>query len=198
MAAVQLDEFSNDWYSPGRGALWQIAWFMIGAPLLRCELIPFSGVRARLLRLFGATIGARAVIKPGVRVKYPWRLIAGNDCWFGEGCWIDNLDQVTLGSNVCLSQGCYLCTGNHDWSDRRFGLVTGPIAVHDGAWVGARAVVVPGITLGECAIATAGSVVVKNIPKCEIHMGNPATFVRMRRIRPERTNATRKSEVAVQ
>jgi putative colanic acid biosynthesis acetyltransferase WcaF len=197
MAPVQLRQFNNDWYSPGRGILWQMAWFLVGAPLLRCELIPFSRVRVLLLRLFGATIGEGAVIKPGVRVKYPWRLVAGDDCWFGEGCWIDNLDHVRLGSNVCLSQGCYLCTGNHDWSDRKFGLVTGPITIQDGAWVGARAVVVPGVTFGECAIAAAGSVVVKSIPACEIHMGNPASFVRMRRIRAERPVAKRPTEVAV-
>ncbi len=195
MSPVQLEQFTNDWYSPGRGKLWQVLWFLLGAPLLRCELIPFSGFRVFLLRRFGASIGARAVIKPGVRVKYPWRLTVGDDCWLGEDCWIDNLDRVTLGSNVCLSQGCYLCTGNHDWSDRAFGLILGPITVRDGAWVGAKAVLVPGVVLDECAIAAAGSVVMKNIPAGEIHAGNPAAFVRMRRFRHERQTVSRSEQV---
>ncbi len=197
MKPVDLATFNNDWYSPGRGILWQTTWFLFGAPLLRCGLIPFSGFRVRLLRLFGASIGQRAVIKPGIQVKYPWRLTAGNDCWFGQDCWIDNLDQVTLGSDVCLSQGCYLCTGNHDWSDSAFGLITRPIMIQDGAWVGARSVVCPGITLGEGAIAAAGSVVVKDIPRCEIHMGNPAAFVRVRRFRSEEPGAAPNGEAAV-
>jgi putative colanic acid biosynthesis acetyltransferase WcaF len=197
MNQVDLGKFNNDWYSPGRGILWQTVWFLFGAPLLRCELIPFSGFRVWLLRLFGASVGERAVIKTGIRVKYPWRLTAGNDCWFGQNCWIDNLDQVTLGNDVCLSQGCYLCTGNHDWGDSAFGLITRPIVIHDGAWVGAMALICPGITLGEGAIASAGSVVVESIPRCEIHMGNPATFVRVRRFRSEQTSAAVSSVRAV-
>lgn len=197
MTPVELSTFNNDWYSPGRGILWQTAWFFLGAPLLRSQVIPFSGFRAWLLRLFGASIGERAVIKPGMRVKYPWRLTAGNDCWFGEGCWIDNLDHVSIGNDVCLSQGCYICTGNHDWSDTAFRLMTRPVVIRDGAWVGAKAVLCPGITLDEGAIAGIGSVVVKNIPRCEIHMGNVARFVRMRHFHSRRNNTAQNNEVVV-
>jgi putative colanic acid biosynthesis acetyltransferase WcaF len=159
-----------------------MAWFLIGLPLLRCSLIPFSGLRVWLLKLFGAEIGERVVVKPGVRVKYPWHLRIGQDCWIGEDCWIDNLTTVRIGNDVCLSQGAYLCTGNHSWTDPAFGLVIEPILIQNGAWVGAKAFLGPGVVLGHGAIAAAGSVVSKNIPDFKIHAGNPAVFVRNRLI----------------
>lgn len=172
---VHLADFRNEWYNPGRSLLWRSAWLLWGLPLLRSPIISYR-MRVALLRLFGARIGSRTVIKPGVRVKYPWRLIAGDDCWIGEDCWIDNLESVRLGNDVCLSQGTYLCTGNHDWSDPSFGMIVKPIVLHDGAWAGARSILTPGVTLGNCAVAAAGSVVTRNIPPFEIHAGNPAAF----------------------
>jgi putative colanic acid biosynthesis acetyltransferase WcaF len=180
--SIRLATFRNDWYRPGRSFAWQTAWFFLGLPLLRSSLIPSSSFRVRLLRAFGARIGSGVVIKPGVRVKYPWRLSVGDDCWIGEDCWIDNLDNVTIAHDVCISQGAYLCTGNHDWSDPSFGLIVRPIRLQAGSWVGARATLAPGVELGECAIAGAGSVVHKSIPAYEIHSGNPACMVRLRRI----------------
>ncbi|MGD0199892.1 MAG: WcaF family extracellular polysaccharide biosynthesis acetyltransferase [Bryobacteraceae bacterium] len=178
MTDIRLSDFRNDWYQPGRPRVVQAAWFFLGLPLLRCPLLPFSRPRRGLLRLFGAKVGKGVVIKPGVRVKYPWLLSIGDYSWIGEDAWIDNLGQISIGSNVCISQGAYLCTGNHDWSDPAFALRVRPIVISDGAWVAARAVVCPGVTLAECAVAAAGSVVTRDIPAFEIHAGNPARFLR--------------------
>ena len=183
LGPVHLEQFDNSWYRPGRSFTWQVAWFTFGSPLVRLSWIPWSGFRTALLRLFGAEIGTGVVIKPGVQVKYPWRLTVGDHCWIGEDAWIDNLTTVSLASNVCISQGAYLCTGNHDWTDPSFGLVIEPITLDNGSWVGARAVLAPGVVLGECAIAAAGSVVTRSIPAYEIHAGNPAKFVRQRRVK---------------
>jgi putative colanic acid biosynthesis acetyltransferase WcaF len=183
---VQLKHFDNSWYRPGRSRLVQAAWFFAGLPVLRCPLLPSSGLRVRLLRWFGARIGSGVVIKPGVRIKYPWMLSIGNHCWLGEDSWIDNLAQVTLGDSVCISQGAYLCTGNHDWSDPAFGLLVGSIWLKDGVWVGARALVGPGVTIEANAIAAAGSVVTKNVPASEIWSGNPAAFIRRRSLKSSR------------
>lgn len=177
---VQLSTYSNAWYQPGRPLGWQMAWFFLGLPLLRSAFLPGSGIRAWLLRLFGATLGEGVVIKPGVRVKYPWQLHIGSHSWIGEDCWIDNLAPVHIGSDACLSQGSYLCTGNHDWSDPSFGLLPKSIGIKDGAWVGARTTVCPGVTLHECAVLAAGSVASRDIPPYEIHAGNPARFIRQR------------------
>jgi putative colanic acid biosynthesis acetyltransferase WcaF len=114
-------------------------------------------------------------IKTGVRVKYPWKLEVGDNSWIGEDCWIDNMAEVILGRNVCLSQACYLCTGNHDWKDPAFAMFATRIILEDGCWVASRCTIGPGVTIGQNAIAAIGSVVSKSIPPSEIHGGNPAT-----------------------
>jgi putative colanic acid biosynthesis acetyltransferase WcaF len=169
-------------YHPGRSWFVQAMWFFLGLPVLRCSILPSSGFRRSWLRLFGAEIGEGVVIKPGVRVKFPWLLRVGSHTWIGEDCWIDNLALVALGSNVCLSQGTYLCTGNHDWTDPSFGLRVRPVQIHDGAWICAKAFVSPGAVIGECAIVTAGGVATGSIPPYEVHGGNPATFICRRSI----------------
>ena len=183
MEAIRLDQYNNAWYRPGRSRLVQAAWVFLGLPVLRSRLLPSSALRVSLLRLFGAAVGAGVVVKPGVHVKYPWHLAVGDHCWLGEGCWIDNLTTVRLGSHVCVSQGAYLCTGNHDWKDPAFGLRIAPISLGDGAWAGARCTLMPGVTLGTGAIAAAGSVVSREIPAWEIHAGNPAHFSKHRVLR---------------
>lgn len=185
MGVIRLGEYDNSWYSPGRSVLWRSAWLFLGLPFLRSSLLPVSRIRVALLRAFGATIGSGVVMQHGFKVKYPWHLVIGNNCWIGEDCWIDNLTTVRIGNDTCLSQGCYLCTGNHDWTDPNFGLRIAQIEVKDGAWVGAKAVLTPGIVLGECAIASAGSVITRSIPAFEIHAGNPGSFVKKRNISRE-------------
>ena len=183
MSQPDLSSYDNSWYSPGRGSAVRALWFFVGSPILRCQLLPFSSVRRFILRSFGANVEHGVVLKPGVRVKYPWRLSIGAHSWIGEDVWIDNLVEVRIGANSCLSQGAYLCTGNHDWSDPFFGLRVLPIILEDGSWVGARALICPGVTIGESGVAAAGSVVMKSIPAFEIHSGNPAQFVKRRAFR---------------
>ena len=119
----RLDCYSTpaDWH-PGRSFFIQGLWFSFFAPLLSSRWISGSKWRVILLRFFGAQIGHGTRIKPGFRVKYPWRLIVGQFCWLGEDAWIDNLAAVRLGDRVCLSQGAYLCTGNHNYRSSDFGL----------------------------------------------------------------------------
>jgi len=180
---IKLELYDNSWYHPGRHKIVQIAWLFLGLPLLR-SAIPFSGIKCLVLRIFGAKVGRSVVIKPGVRVKYPWRIRIGDHVWIGEDSWIDNLTDIEIEDNVCLSQGVYLCTGNHDWSDQAFGLRIAPIHLSSGCWVGAKGFLLPGVCIGAGGVAAAGSVVLKNIPPWEIHGGNPAVFWKRRRIKP--------------
>ena len=182
---VDLSTFDNtrdSAYTVGRSFPVQLAWFLVGSPLLRCSILSSGAFRSRLLRWFGAQIGEGAVIKPGVRVKFPWKLKMGNHCWIGEDCWIDNLAPVSLGNNVCLSQAAYLCTGSHNWSDPSFRLVTRPIEIHDGAWIAARASLAPGTVIGQHAVIGLSAMASGVIPPYEIHVGNPARFLRRREI----------------
>ncbi len=184
MSQVQLKSYDNSWFDPGRSALWRAAWFLLGSPLFRSRLLPVSSFRVRLLRLFGARVGDGVVIRHDVNIKYPWHLVIGDDCWIGERVWIDSLTTVRIGRDVCISQGAYLCTGNHNWSDPAFGLMIAPIQLNDGAWAGAMCLLTPGAVLGNGAVAAAGSVVSGTIPDFEIYAGNPAVFLKKRVIRP--------------
>lgn len=166
-------------FTRGRPAVIYALWLVVDG-LLVSSWVPGSWHRRTLLRAFGARIGRGVVIKPRVRVKFPWRLKIGDWSWIGEDVWIDNLGDVTIGENCCLSQGAYLCTGSHDWSRSSFTLIVNPIGVQDGAWVAARASVAPGVTVGEGAILALGSVALKDLPPWTVNVGNPATVVRER------------------
>jgi putative colanic acid biosynthesis acetyltransferase WcaF len=180
---IDLRTYDNSWYNPGRSPLWRAAWFFMGQPIVRAMWMPSSGVRVSVLRAFGARIGERVVIRPGVQIKYPWHLVVGDDTWLGEHCWIDNLTTVRIGRNACISQGAYLCTGNHDWSDTAFGLMISPIMLNDSSWAGAKSILLPGSVLGIGSVAAAGSVISGVVPDWEIYAGNPGKFLKKRKMK---------------
>ena len=179
---MQLADYDNSWFHPGGSVVRRMAWFFVGQPIVASGWIPFSKLRVTLLRLFGARIGAGVVVKPSVQVKYPWHLVVGDHCWIGEHVWIDNLTTVRLESNVCLSQGAYLCTGNHDWSDPAFGLIIAPIHLAEGSWAGAKSILTPGCVLSRGAVAAAGAVIHGVVPEFEVHAGNPARCIKHRAV----------------
>lgn len=174
---VDLEKFANPEYDPGRGFLMRTVWYYCSVLLFESGWLPVSGFKARMLRLFGARVGVGLVIRPRVRIKYPWRLAIGDHCWIGQGAWIDNIEDVTIGSHVCVSQLAYFCTGSHDYRRERFDLAARPIVVENGAWVGARATLLPGVTVGANAIVAGGSVVTKSVAAATIVGGNPARTI---------------------
>jgi putative colanic acid biosynthesis acetyltransferase WcaF len=183
---VDLRLTSNGDFDPGRPFIVRAAWVVLEALILLNPAVTSYRVKRGLLRLFGAHIGECVVIKPAVHVKYPWRLEIGDHAWIGERSWIDNFVQVRIDAHVCVSQGAYLCTGNHDWSDpgmRRFVM---PIVVEEGAWIGAFARIAPGVTVGQEAVITLGSVLLTDARPRGIYQGNPARFVKKRRIDGDR------------
>jgi putative colanic acid biosynthesis acetyltransferase WcaF len=176
-AWLELSEFDNSDYDPGRGIVVRTLWYFCSVALFESGWLPVSGLKIRLLRLFGASVGAGVVIKPNVRIKFPWRLKVGDHCWIGQEVWIDNLDDVEIGDNVCISQLCYLCTGSHDHRQRTFDLIIRPIRIGAGAWLGARCTILQGVTVGCNALVAGGAVVNKNVDHAAIVAGNPASPV---------------------
>lgn len=169
-----LSAFKNPEYDPGRSLLVRTLWYYCSLLFFESGWLPVSGFKSRLLRWFGAKIGRGVNFKPHVRIKYPWRLAIGDYCWIGQNVWIDNIEDVTIGSHVCVSQYAYFCTGSHDHRSPTFNLLAKPIVVHNGAWIGARATLLGGVEVHANAIAAAGSVVVKSVPAAAIVGGNPA------------------------
>ena len=174
-----LSRYDNSWYRPGP-AWKRLAWYLVNAVFFLNPLNPSSGLKAWWLRVFGARVGRGVVIKPGVNVKYPWFLTIGDHVWIGENVWIDNLADVSLGAHVCLSQGALLLTGNHDFKAPAFDLRVRPIVLEDGVWIGARAVVCPGVHAQSHAVLTVGSVATQNLDAYGIYQGNPAARVKQR------------------
>ncbi|RZJ58541.1 MAG: colanic acid biosynthesis acetyltransferase WcaF [Hymenobacter sp.] len=156
------------------------AWYVVNYTIFASAWPWPYALKRALLRLFGARVGNGLVIKPKVRIKNPWRLTIGANCWLGESVWIDNLEHVALGSNVSLSQGAMLLTGNHDYTVSSFPYRLGSITLEDGVWIGAQAVVCPGVVCESHAILTVGSVATKQLAAWQIYAGNPAVFVRAR------------------
>ena len=161
-------------YDKGRGFFWQAAWFAVQNLLFGTWWCP-GALRPTLLRLFGARVGDNVFIRHSVRVLWPWKLRIGNDCLIGEDVWLLNLEPITIGSDVCLSQGVFLCTGSHDHRSAHFDYDNGPIEVRDGAWVAAQALVMRGVTIGIGSVIGARAVVRRDVddgasvPLCSVH-----------------------------
>ena len=182
---VDLSTYRNPpGHNKGRGIVIRSVWHCVNAIFLENSLNPSSALKIRLLKLFGAKIGKGVIIKPGVNVKHPWFLEVGDYTWIGERAWLDNtFAPITLGSHVCISQGVYLCTGNHDWTDPAFGLLERPLVIEAGAWIGAGASVLPGAKIaGHCVIA-GGSVISKPTEPFMVYAGNPAQPIKKRVIK---------------
>ncbi|MFD2936564.1 WcaF family extracellular polysaccharide biosynthesis acetyltransferase [Spirosoma flavum] len=179
---TDLSRFNISWYNPG--PRWKVLlWFLTNAFLLNTYLPVPVAFKIAILRLFGAKIGEGVMIKPAVNIKYPWLLIVGNRVWIGEQVWIDNLSEVTIGDNVCLSQGAMLLTGNHDYSRSTFDLTTQPISLADGVWIGAKAVVCAGVRCESHSVLAVSSVATHSLEAYGIYQGNPAVRVRQRNIK---------------
>lgn len=179
---MRLDQYTLGTYTPGAPYWKQLLWYFIGSPLVTAPWLPLSALKVQILRCFGSQIGQGVRIKPSVRIKFPWRLIIGDHVWIGENVWIDNLAIVTIESHVCLSQGVYLCTGNHDWQHPDFQLRTAPILIEEGSWLAAQCVVAPGVTIGKGAVLALGSVANQSLKPMMIYVGNPAQPLKRRSV----------------
>lgn len=182
-AAVDLARFSNPEFERGASKWTELSWLYVRKFLFENSVLPISGIRSKVLARYGASVGAGIVIKPRVRIHFPWNLTLGDHVWLGEEAYLLNLAPIRIGSNVCISQRAFLCTGSHDWSDPAFRLLTKPITIEDGAWISANVFVGPGVTVGKNAVATTGSVVLRDLPPNMICSGNPCVPVKPRRIR---------------
>ena len=172
-------KFDKKDFDAGASSLKILIWYFTSAIFFRSGLMPFSIVLVGVLRLFGATIGKDTRVKPYAHIKYPWRLTMGDHSWIAE-CYIENLSHVTIGKNVCLSQNCMILTGNHDYSKSGFDLITKEIVLEDGVWIGARAIVGPGVTAHSHSVLTVNSVATKDMEAYSIYQGNPAVKIRDR------------------
>jgi putative colanic acid biosynthesis acetyltransferase WcaF len=179
MIKTDLSKFNNSWFDTGGNVMSRTLWYFINIAVLKGPM-PFMRPKRFWLRVFGAKIGKGVIIKPHVSVKYPWNLEIGDHVWIGENVWIDNLGKVKIGSNVCISQGAMILSGNHNFSKSSFDLMVKEITIEEGAWLGAKSLVCQGVTIGSHAVLSVSSVASENLEPYTIYRGNPAVKIKDR------------------
>lgn len=116
-------------------------------------------------------MGRGVLIRRGIRVHFPWNLEIGNDSWIGEEVWFVNHEKITIGTDVCISQRSIICSGSHDYRSSSLEYAHKPIVIKDGAWVCLNAKVLPGVTIGECSVVSAGEIVRESLPDYSMLVG---------------------------
>jgi len=185
MQKTDLSSYNNSFYNPKGGLVKRTLWYFTNHMIFNHGLLPFNFIKVIMLKLFGAKIGKGVHIKPSVNIKYPWHLELGNHVWIGEKVWIDNLTLVKVENNVCISQGAMLLTGNHNYKIPTFDLRVEEIVLGEGVWIGANAIVCPGIKCNSHSVLTVNSVATRNLDAFGIYQGNPAIKVKNRIIAEE-------------
>ncbi len=159
----------------------RMVWYIINHTLFRCfPGIPLRFIRNALLRAFGAEIPWRSLVYESCDIWAPWNLTIGKNSCVGPHTLLYNKAMVSIGDNVTVSQGSFLCTAGHDISSKTHRLVTKPIVIEDEAWVAADAYVSMGVTIGKGAVVGARACVFKDVAPWTVVGGNPAVYIKDR------------------
>jgi putative colanic acid biosynthesis acetyltransferase WcaF len=179
----KYQDLSNSKVPPGfrgRPAWFVQLWWIVQSLFFHTSPQFMYAWRRFLLRLFGAQIGKGVLIRPSVRVTYPWKLSIGDWSWIGDEVTLYSLGDISIESNAVVSQQSYLCTGSHDYRQLSFDLYAVPIRIEAEAWVASQVFIGPGVTVGHGAIVGAASVVLSDVPAGMICAGNPFKVLRPR------------------
>jgi putative colanic acid biosynthesis acetyltransferase WcaF len=179
---LDLGHYANrhSWRTKFARAVWNVVWLFLFRPTPRGVL---HGWRRFLLRCFGARIGRGVNVLPSCRIWQPWKLTMGDYSCLSERVDCYSVDQITIGAQVVVSQGVFLCCASHDISSPIMELTYRPITIMPQAWIASRAFVGPGVTVGEGAVVGACAVVTKDVEPWTVVAGNPARVVKKRVIR---------------
>ncbi len=166
----------------GRNAIVVQLWWLVQSLFFKNSPQFLYGFRRFLLRLFGAKIGKSVIIRPTVRITYPWKLVIGDFSWIGDDVGLYSLGEIEIGKNVVISQKSYLCTGSHDYLQPDFPIFAKKITIKDECWLATDVYVAPGITIHKGTVVGSRSSVYKDLPENKICIGNPAKVIRERKI----------------
>lgn len=167
-----------------RNKLARATWIFFAAIFFR----PFAGplfryYRSFVLRLWGAQVGRWCAVAAGAKIWAPWNLTLGDFVSVANGAELYDVAPIVVGNHITISQDAYICTASHDISSKLKPLVYHPIAIADFSWICARAIVLPGVTIGEGAVVAAGAVVTKDVEPWTVVGGNPAKFIKKRELK---------------
>lgn len=164
-----------------RNKLLRGAWLLFALIFFR----PFAGPafrywRSFCLRVWGAKVGKRCAIAAGAKIWAPWNLQIGDYVAVANGAELYDVAKIKIGHHVTVSQDSYICTASHDIGKKLKPLTYAQICIGDFSWVCAKAIVLPGATIGEGAVVAAGAVVSKDVEPWTVVGGNPAKFIKKR------------------
>lgn len=180
--AEQLEQEGGRYISPYSTGekIKRLLWALTEQTLFRFSFTTWYGLRASLLRAFGARIGARSQIKRTAHFECPWNFSCGDQCAIGEHAIVYALGKITLGDRVCLSQYAHLCAGSHDLNHPTLPLLRPPITLKDDAWLLADSFVGPNVTLHEGAVLGARASAFRDLEPWSVNVGNPAKKIKDR------------------
>lgn len=144
-----------------------------------------SSWRVWLLKCFGMRHCGHVSVYPSARVWAPWNVEMGSWVAIDDEVNLYSAAKITIGTKVAISREAFICTASHDVTKPNRPLITAPITICDGVWVGARAIILPGVTIGEGAIVAAGAVVTKDVEPWTVVGGNPAKFIKKRELKDD-------------
>jgi putative colanic acid biosynthesis acetyltransferase WcaF len=172
---VQASPYVSPWSLRERIGimLWSGAW----AFLCSWTPKPLNPWRLLVLRCFGSKIEGTPFVHSRARIQIPWKLRLAHRACLGDRANAYTLGEITIGAGATIAQEAYLCTGTHDFASDALPLQTTPIFVGTDAFIGARALILPGVNIGNRAVIGAGSVVTKDVPANAIVAGNPARII---------------------
>lgn len=164
----------------GRPAWFVQLWWTVQSTVFGLSPQFMYGLRRFLLRLFGAKVGKKVLIRPSARVTYPWKVSIGDRAWIGDNAVLYSLGEITIGADSVISQKCYVCAGGHDYTKPGFDIYADKIEIGDCVWIASDVFVAPGVKVGDGAVVGARSSVFASLPPYTVCYGNPAKPVRKR------------------
>jgi putative colanic acid biosynthesis acetyltransferase WcaF len=179
----QLDRFKVPSGFRGRSAAYVQLWWLVQSTLFAMSPQVMYRWRRWLLRLFGARVGKNAIIRPSVRITYPWKLSIGDYCQIGDDVELYTLGEIEIGDCAVVSQRSYICTGSHDHASPTFDIFSKKIVIESEAWVATDVFVAPGVKVGRGAVVGARSSVFHDVPPGTVCLGSPARVVSIRKMK---------------
>lgn len=143
-------------------------------------------MRRALLRYAGAAVEDTATFGPSVRILGPKGLVVGKGVGVARGSCLDARAGLSIGDHTLIGFESVLLTWTHNWDNpdvplRDQGSVGRPIRVGANAWVGTRAILLPGVAIGDASVVGAGSVVTRSVAPGQVVAGSPARPIRERK-----------------
>lgn len=176
----RLDNFRLPKNFRGKNAFMVQLWWIVQGVFFKNSPQFMYGFRNFLLKLFGAKIGKNVIIRPSVKITYPWKVAIGDYSWIGDEVTLYSLGNIEIGNHTVISQKSYICAASHDYLKTDFPIFSKKVTIGDQSWLATDVFVAPGVTIGKGTVVGSRSSVYQDLPPNTICMGTPAKVKKLR------------------